>query len=296
METENNTVGVMPIFTAGTWKVDKRTKIGKLITELTKCDDYQVQLGFTERQAWIPATQTYGTEPVEAFIVEANEMIHDLLHNEVFRNETKYGTNKNSYYATKLLYKSGWGEAECIWIQGTVVDPEGEATVVEINQGETATGHYRDWYEFLDAFASGDQLGRMFAKIKREEEQAQAKIDWDNKLVVLRETQPLSKDSERAIKVCEQWITKSLPYSEPATTEQMLENTIHFGVVTQMRITKNLIGSVIEHWSSEPRIVQYKEAVSMVLEQALNNGWRSDLPDLLIVPIIKKYQAVFAYF
>ena len=48
METENNTVGVMPIFTAGTWKVDKRTKIGKLITELTKCDDYKVQLGFTE--------------------------------------------------------------------------------------------------------------------------------------------------------------------------------------------------------------------------------------------------------
>ena len=295
METENNTVGVMPIFTAGTWKVDKRTKIGKLITELTKCDDYQVELGFIQERVWIPATQTYGLGNKEAFIVEANEMIHDLLHNEVFRNETKYGSNKNSYYATKLLYKSGWGEAECLWIQGTVVDPEGEATVIQINQGETATGNYRDWCEFLDAFAQGYQLPRMFAKIKQDEEQAKAKVEWDNKVAVLKATNPLTRESERAIAICEEWIAKTLPYSEPATTEQMLENTIHFGVVTQMRITKNFIGSIIEHWSSEPRIVQHAEAVSMVISQALNSSWRSDLPEVLLAPIIKKYQSQFQY-
>ena len=232
---------------------------------------------------------------MEAFIVEANEIIHDLLHNEVFLKETKYGTNKNYYYATKLLFNSAWGAPECVWLEGTVVNQEGEATVVQIRQNETATGHYRDWYDFIDAFAEGYQLPRMFAKIKQDEEQAQAKIDWDNKVAVLKATNPLTRESERAIAICEEWIAKSLPYSEPATTEQMLENTIHFGVVTQMRITKNFIGSIIEHWSSEPRIVQHAEAVSMVISQAINSSWRSDLPDLIMVPIIKKYQTLFQY-
>lgn len=293
METQTTTLGVMPTFTAGTWKADKRTKVGKLITELTRCDDYTVQLGFTQVMRWNSETRKDELQPQEAFIVEANEAIHDIMFNELFANSNRYG-NKNSYYATKLFFDIHYGDARCRYIQGTIVDENGKAQVVELNEYETVTPH-RDWSEFLQEFRDGRQLGYMFAKIQQKATQEEARRLHEAEMEAIAQTQPLTKSSKRAIEICELWIAKPLPYPNPETTEQFLDNAIHFGLLEQLQRTIKTIGVISQDWHSDPHVIQYREAIAMVLGDIIRGSWSTRIPELLGTPIMKKYQDLFEY-